>query len=74
MPGKSISDSFRTSHNNEISFEKLKATLQDERPADLKTALRDLPAELCFNLENLTDDIITKEVTRDIDRELKTEG
>jgi len=60
--------------NNGISFENLKAILQDERPADLKTALRDLLAELCFNLENLTDNIITKEVTRDIDRELKTEG
>ncbi len=54
-----------------LSFEKLREQLGSERPVELKIALRALLAEICLNIENLTDSIITKEVTRDIDEELK---
>lgn len=55
-----------------ISFKKLKEYLGDERPVELKTALRSLMTEICFNVENFTDHIITKEIAKDIDSWIKS--
>ena len=41
-----------TIEEERISFEKLRDRLKSETPAELKTFLRSLLAEICLNLEN----------------------